>query len=265
MILSNLFKAALQGWGIKGSSAQSTGSVLPPDFENEKIFRSAALAAIHSVLRTPLAYPAIVDYEMVARLKSAGESADYMVAHMMNARNLVQRADLLDFALAACSVEGLVMEFGVFRGESLSFIARRVKEIVHGFDSFEGLPEDWTYFQKQGRFSLGGNVPEFREENIRAHKGWFEETLPGFLEANSGAARFVHIDCDIYSSARTVLAQLSSRIVKGTVIVFDEYLNYPAWREHEYRAFQEFVAASGLSYRYIGFASSHTSVAVVIT
>jgi hypothetical protein len=187
-----------------------------------------------------------------------------MVKHMMGARNLRKRAELLEFALGECRLSGLVMEFGVFRGESLRFIAKRIREDVFGFDSFEGLPEDWTSFQKQGRFTLNGVVPEFHENNIRICKGWFEQVLPDFLNTHAGPARFVHIDCDIYSSTKTVLNLLSSRIVKGTVIVFDEYLNYPSWREHEYRAFQEFVASHGLKYRYIGFASSHFSVAVVI-
>ncbi len=222
-------------------------------------------AVINGMLREPLSHPANVDFEMVARLKAASDSADYMVAHMMAARNLVRRADLLDFALGeCCSIEGLILEFGVFRGESLRFMAKRTPQEVHGFDSFEGLPEDWTYFQKQGRFSLNGQVPEFQESNIRIYKGWFENTLPAFLAEHPGPMRLIHIDCDLYSSARTVFNLLASRIVKGTVIVFDEYLNYPSWREHEFKAFQEFVLAHCLQYRYAGFASSHSSVAVVI-
>jgi hypothetical protein len=231
---------------------------------SDESVHDAVRAAIGSLLREPLAHPANIDYELVARLKAAAESADYMVAHMMKAQNLVHRADLIAFALNSCTVDGLVMEFGVFRGESLRFIAKRLKQDVHGFDSFEGLPEDWSYFQKQGRFSLDGNIPEFSENNIQTHKGWFDQTLPAFLEVNSGSARFIHIDCDIYSSTRTVLTLLAPRIVKGTVIVFDEYLNYPAWREHEFMAFQEFIAARGLSYRYTGFASGHSSAAVLI-
>jgi len=221
-------------------------------------------AAIGRFIREPLAYPATVDYELVARFQAAAESANYMVGHMMGARNLRKRAELLEFALGECRLSGLVMEFGVFRGESLRFIAKRVPQEVFGFDSFEGLPEDWTSSQKQGRFTLNGVVPEFNETNIQIYKGWFDETLPDFLAAHVGPARFIHIDCDIYSSTRTVLNLLGSRIVKDTVIVFDEYLNYPSWREHEYRAFQEFVASHGLKYRYSGFASSHFSVAVVI-
>ena len=231
---------------------------------NDEQAADALKTAIGRFIREPLAHPANVDYEMVARFQAAAESADYVVKHMMGARNLCKRAELLEFALDECRLSGLVMEFGVFRGESLRFIAKRIREDVFGFDSFEGLPEDWTSFQKQGRFTLNGVVPEFHENNIRICKGWFEQVLPDFLNTHAGPARFVHIDCDIYSSTKTVLNLLSSRIVKGTVIVFDEYLNYPSWREHEYRAFQEFVASRGLKYRYIGFASSHFSVAVVI-
>ncbi len=264
MILSNVLKGLLRSLTGRESAKGGAGRDAPPERRGDESVRDSVRMAIDGFLREPLAYPAYVDYEMVARLKAAAESADYMVAHMMKAQNFVRPSDLIEFALESCKVDGLVVEFGVFRGESLRFIAKRVTQDVHGFDSFEGLPEDWTYFQKQGRFSLGGNVPSFREKNIRTYKGWFDETLPAFLADNAGAARFIHIDCDIYSSARTVLAHLSPRIVKGTVIVFDEYLNYPGWREHEFMAFQEFIAANGLSYRYTGFVSSYTSVAVLI-
>lgn len=249
-------------WRTPAGGGSAPGAIVSGTGDESVV--DAVRSAIGGMLRQPLAYPANIDYEMVARLKAAAESADYMVSRMMSARNLVNRAELLDFALSLCKVEGLVAEFGVFRGESLRFIAKRTSQEVHGFDSFEGLPEDWTYFQKQGRFSLDGQIPQFAETNIRIYKGWFENTLPGFLAAHAGTARLIHIDCDIYSSTRTVLSLFAPRIVKGTVLVFDEYLNYPAWREHEFRAFQEFIAASGLAYRYAGFASSHSSVAVVI-
>jgi hypothetical protein len=251
----------LRGQSVQGGGVAASASSDRMGNENN---HDAVRMAINAFLREPLGYPANIDYDLVARLKAAAASADYMVAHMMNARNLVRRAELLEFALGACSIEGLIMEFGVFRGESLRFLAKRVQQDVHGFDSFEGLPEDWTYFQKQGRFSLDGKIPEFHETNICVYKGWFEQTLPRFLVEHEGAARLIHIDCDIYSSTRTVLDLAAQRIVKGTIIVFDEYLNYPSWQAHEFRAFQEFVAANHLRYRYAGFASSHSSVAVVI-
>ncbi len=240
---------AIQAPTVESASAQ------PPDLRS----------ALASLLREPLAHPKNLNYESVAWVVAAARSADYMVRHMMGATNHTERMPLLEFALGQCSIPGLVMEFGVFRGESLSAIARHTQQDVHGFDSFEGLPEDWTYYQKQGRFGLEGQLPVFTQSNVHLHKGWFDAALPKFLATNPGPARFIHIDCDLYSSTRTVLEQLSERIVPGTVILFDEYLNYPGWDQHEFRAFQEFVQRTAMRYRYIGFASADSSVAVKMT
>ncbi|MEZ5939218.1 MAG: TylF/MycF/NovP-related O-methyltransferase [Hyphomonadaceae bacterium] len=101
--------------------------------------------------------------------------------------------------------------------------------------------------------------------NVALHKGWFDATLPSFLEANPGPVSFVNIDCDIYESTRYVLEQLRDRLRPGSVILFDEYYNYPNWREHEYRAWQEFVAANNIAYRYAGFSTMRYHAAVQIT
>ena len=138
------------------------------------------------------------DYERVAWIMAAVSSADYMLQHMIDAPNRINRGPLLELALEKCKVSGLTMEFGVYRGKSLRAIARCCTQEVHGFDSFEGLPQDWSFFQKKGRFSLGGQAPHFDEPNIRLHQGYFEQTLPLFLAQYPEPARFVHIDCDLY-------------------------------------------------------------------
>jgi hypothetical protein len=46
--------------------------------------------------------------------------------------------------------------------------------------------------------------------------------------------------------------------------VFDEYLNYPGWQDHEFKAFQEFIAETGLKYRYLGYVATNVQVAVQI-
>ena len=53
---------------------------------------------------------------------------------------------------------------------------------------------------------------------------------------------------------------LGSKITKGTIIVFDEYLAYVGWKNHEFKAWQELVNSKGLKYRYIGY----TEMAVAI-
>ena len=226
--------------------------------ENHVCERVADAAKGMPVLEPPF------DYEKIAHLLAAEDSARYMVEHMRVARNLVQRGPLLEFALSFCSIEGLVLEFGVFRGATLRYIAERANQPVHGFDSFHGLPADWTHTQRKGRFSLDGRVPQLDIPGISVHEGLFSDSLPVFLREHPGPVRFLHVDCDLYSSTKDVFRHLGGRIVPGTVIVFDEYLNYPGWREHEYRAFQEFIEANGHSYRYLGFASTQCSVAVQI-
>jgi hypothetical protein len=245
-------------------TGKATAAAPPAAVSDAWALQPELRAALVSMLRQPLVYPNTIDYALVAQLVAAKSSADYMTNHMMGAQNLVHQDALLDFALGECAIDGLVLEFGVFRGKSLRAIANRAGQEVHGFDSFEGLPEDWTYFQKQGRFSLQGAVPHFDEPNVRIHKGWFDQTLTRFLDEHAGPARFIHVDCDLYSSTATVLQLLAPRIVSGSIILFDEYLNYPAWQQHEFKAFQEFVVQTGRSYRYIGFASSASSVAVKI-
>jgi hypothetical protein len=151
----------------------------------------------------------------------------------------------------------------VFTGGTIRFIARHVGgRLVHGFDSFEGLPEPWSGFGLHRRaFDRGGRLPRV-PANVRLHPGLFEKTLPAWLAANPGAVAFVHVDCDLYSATRTVLTQLAGRMVPGTVILFDEYFNYPNWENHEYRAFQEFVAEHRVKYRYLGFARQQVAVAI---
>ncbi len=80
----------------------------------------------------------------------------------------------------------------------------------------------------------------------------------------SDDAAFLHINSDLYSSAHTVLFSLKERIKKGTIIVSDEYFNYPGWQNHEYLAYQEFIGETGLQYEYIAFCSKGFSVAVRI-
>jgi hypothetical protein len=73
---------------------------------------------------------------------------------------------------------------------------------------------------------------------------------------------FLHLDADLYSSTRTVLTALASRLHEGTVILFDEYFNFPGWEEHEHRAWTEFVAEHRLRFDYLAFTADDEQVAV---
>ena len=136
-------------------------------------------------------------------------------------------------------------------GNSIRQIAALVEQEVHGFDSFQGLPEAWHHLPK-GSYSTKGIIPSV-QPNVILHKGWFKDTLPGFIEKYQAPVRFMNIDCDIYSSTKTVLDLLANQIIPGTVIVFDEYIGNENWREDEFKAFQEAVLKYGWNYEYLCF------------
>ena len=196
-------------------------------------------------------------------LRALQRSLDYVERAMPDALGFDTRRELIAFSLSAVEVEGHYLEFGVFTGGTVRLIAGRIGgRIVHGFDSFEGLPESWSGFNLgKGAFDMRGRLPR-APENVRLHRGWFEQSLPAWLKINPGAVAFVHVDCDLYTAARTVLALLGDRIVPGTVIVFDEYFNFPSWEQHEYKAFQEFAAEHSVKYRYLAFARQQVAVCI---
>lgn len=164
--------------------------------------------------------------------------------------------------LDAAISHGLVLEFGVRHGTSIRQIAELAKQAVHGFDSFEGLPEVWHH-EPKGSYTTKGEMPTV-PKNVHLHAGWFEDTLPRFLEQHEGPVRFINVDCDIYSSTKTVLDLLAPRMVSGSVIVFDEYIGNEHWREDEFKAFQEAVARYGWTYEYLCFSVFTKQVAVRI-
>lgn len=166
--------------------------------------------------------------------------------------------------LSKAPQEGLVLEFGVRFGNTIRQIAELVgpRQVVHGFDSFEGLPEAW-HKEAKGSYSTKGEIPDV-PKHVRLHQGWFENALPTFLEQHPGNVRFINIDCDIYSSTKTVLDLLAPRIAPGAVIVFDEYIGNEQWREDEFKAFQEAVVRYGWEYEYLCFSLFTKQVAVRI-
>jgi hypothetical protein len=106
-----------------------------------------------------------------------------------------------------------------------------------------------------------GRLPEV-PANVRLHPGWFERSLPEFLRAETGPVRFVNVDCDLYSSTKTVLGLLAPRMVTGSVIVFDEFIGYETWRDDEFKAFHEAVERFGWTYEVLCFSFMTRQVAL---
>jgi predicted O-methyltransferase YrrM len=106
-------------------------------------------------------------------------------------------------------------------------------------------------------------TPQF-SGNVQIHEGYYEESLPTFLATHKEAFAFLHIDCDLYSSTKTIFDLCKERIIPGTVISFDEYFNYPGWQNGEYKAFQDLTKKIGLKYEDIICNPMHLQVTIRI-
>jgi Macrocin-O-methyltransferase (TylF) len=207
----------------------------------------------------------LLNLDVIHSLEGAKSSAQFEKKELRTVTAVKTRRDLFALCLQNVSIKGLYLEFGTFKADSINLLAKLdKKQHFYGFDSFQGMPEGWTPDCKQGTFDLGGKLPLVRK-NVSLVPGWYDKSLPPFIAKHSAEkVAFLHIDCDLYSSTKTVLESLDNMIVPGTVICFDEYYNYPDWEEGEYKAFQEFLAPRGLAFDYLGYIRIGRQLAVKI-
>lgn len=206
-------------------------------------------------------------------LDDGSTTTEFVKKNMTDAHIANSMFEVLSLAINTASAtcgpitKMLVLEFGVFKGISTNYIANLLPySTVYGFDSFKGLPEDWRDGFPAGTFEFADDTYKLLklQENIRLVVGWFDETLPSFIEHHTEPIALLHIDADLYSSAKTIFNLLKNQIVPGTVIVFDEYFNYPGWEEGEHKAFTEFIEETNRKFRYLTYNNLHEQVAVQI-
>jgi len=101
-------------------------------------------------------------------------------------------------------------------------------------------------------FDRRGRLPRVRA-NVTLVKGWFADTLPGFLAEHREPISFIHIDCDVYEPAKFVLETCRAQIRAGTLILFDEYHGFRGWELGEHRALTEFTQVHGIEFEYVAF------------
>jgi predicted O-methyltransferase YrrM len=167
---------------------------------------------------------------------------------------IVNRSDHLLTAASQAPSEGVMVECGVFKGQSINLLAEFYpqKKIV-GFDSFEGLPEAWERSESStyepGHFALK-QLPVV-PGNVELIAGFFDKTLPEWASNNKEPISLLHLDADLYSSTVIALEAFSPFLNVGTVIVFDEICDwndsgiYPKWREGEWKALNEWLQKTG--------------------
>lgn len=206
------------------------------------------------------------DIPYASDVEAAAQSAEFAEEMMPEAPTFLRPHATLRFALGEVSIRGMALEFGVASGTTLEIIAEELSSrtditVVAGFDVFSGLPETWRTGFPKGLFEQD-TIPEVLGAQIVP--GLFEDSLPGFLKGHHEKLAFLHLDADLYSSTVTVLDLVADRLAVGTVIVFDEYFNFPGWRNHEYRAWTEFVARTGTEFDYLGYTADNEQVVVRI-
>jgi predicted O-methyltransferase YrrM len=197
-------------------------------------------------------------------LRALSESVDFIDQEMPNAIGYETQKEITEYALSQIKVAGYHLEFGVFTGGTTRFIANRLKNDtqLYGFDSFEGLPEDWAGFQlSKSAFSVGGKLPKV-PKNVSLIPGWYDHSLPLWAGSHEGPIAFIHIDCDLYSSTKTIFNQLSHRFQPGTILLFDEYFNFAGWKQHEHKAFIEMIDANGFAFSYLAYARQQVVVRI---
>ena len=172
--------------------------------------------------------------------------------------------DLLNYAIhhAIKNNDGLYLEFGVWKGRTLNIFSKHLKNNkIFGFDTFEGINEDWAGTDKaKGFYGANKKMPKVND-NCMLIKGLIQDTLPKFLTENSDTKiAFAHMDVNTYKSSKFILKLIKSHLHENAIILLRGCHNYPGWSVGEYKAFQETFKPK--EYKFLAF-SKDGSPAVI--
>ena len=158
--------------------------------------------------------------------------------------------------------DNFYLEFGVFSGTSINFFSQKINKNIYGFDSFEGLKEDWLGTSViKGTFDLKKQIPKLNS-NVIPISGWVQDTLPKFLDEKKPKINFVHMDIDTYESSKFVLENIKPFLIKGAIILFDELYNFEGWDVGEYKALTEVFDEK--DYSFVSFSTDTAQAAIKI-
>eukprot|EP01035_Chromulina_nebulosa_P057865 gene57865-79292_t len=146
----------------------------------------------------------------------------------------------------------LFLEFGVASGHSINYFSSKTSKTFYGFDSFEGMPEEWKGWNVvKGQFSTDGKLPKVNS-NVKLIKGLVQDTIPPFLKEHpEKKIAFIHVDTDTYIPAKIILQLCKSKLASGSLILFDELHSYASWKQHEFKALQEEMNANDYTFKAI--------------
>lgn len=153
-------------------------------------------------------------------------------------------------------IPGVIIDLGVFRGAATFtwaklceiFCPTDVRKVVYGFDTFKGFPslskedgpEDFRQDVKKGGYFGGRSIEKdlglaqtamnhdkhIKHINrIEFIKGDVVKTIPEFLSKKGGGLRvaLLNLDLDLYEPTKAALESFVPLMVKGGIIIVDEY------------------------------------------
>ena len=152
------------------------------------------------------------------------------------------------------------IEFGVAGGQSFDWFMGQnshAESRFYGFDTFDGLPEDWGPFKK-GSFTNDNKMPAIKDSRGKYFKGLFQQTVPGFLqEMDNTKKNVLMMDADLWSATLYALTSLAPYLKKGDIIFFDEFV-VPT---HEFKAFLDFTQSYYINLQLVAAANNYYFVA----
>lgn len=215
----------------------------------KKIFRVAGFEVVR--LNPPSPPPKSLSFESDETFKSIFRAGVMASGSPHNPEIVPQRMyNAMQFLRHSLDLDGDAVECGSFRGLSSYVFCNYIRLAnpdftgagYHIFDSFQGLsrpsPEDFIANQEYGAVghpclpagafhgSLETVKTTLREyPQIEYHVGWIPQSFAGLTE---GKYKFVHLDLDLYDPIKGAVEYFYPRMVKGGVIVIDEY-GFPRW------------------------------------
>jgi methyltransferase family protein len=203
---------------------------------------------------------------MLMRHDAVMDSFNYAKENMTGAYSFLDRFEGLALSIKEAKKRypsrKLVMEFGVYKAGMINNQARRFPELDFiGFDSFEGLQEQWSGMAPEKTFDLGGKLPRVRR-NVRLVKGWFAEVGSRWKSENPAidVPLLVHVDCDTYAATVDVLELCSDYVEHGLIIHFDDYFGFPHWRTAGFKALQEISEERRWRLTYLSYGTKEAAV-----
>ena len=203
---------------------------------------------------------------MLMRREAVMDSFNYAKENMEGAYSFLDRFDGLALSIEEARrrfpSRNLVLEFGVYKAGMINHQARKFPTLnFTGFDSFEGLQEQWSAMAPAKTFDLGGKLPKVRS-NVRLVKGWFAEAAPRWKAENpgSGVPLLVHVDCDTYAATVDVLQFCADYVEHGIVLHFDDYFGFPHWRTAGFKALQEIAEKRRWRLTYLAYGTKEVAV-----